>query len=119
MVHRKADDLLRDAVGYGKVLPGRRLQAPVSRELADQGIEVPAAVDVSRFQLFVQFVPRHAVLLRVHENRKVGVVVPHSRHVLEVRDAGDVPEAFAVGYCYLASGLDGLVHMLKIYKPYG
>ena len=46
-MHRKADDLLRDAVGDWKVLPCRGLQAPVRRELADQGIEVSAAVDVS------------------------------------------------------------------------
>ena len=46
VMHRKADDLLRDAVGDRKVLLRRRLQAPVCRELADQGIEVSAAVDV-------------------------------------------------------------------------
>lgn len=111
MVHRKADDLLGDAVGYRKVLPCRGLQPPVRRELADEGIEVSAAVDVSRFQLFVQLVPGHAVLLLVHEYREVGVVVPYARHVLEVRDAGNVPKALAVGDGHLVSCLDSLVHM--------
>ena len=114
MVHRKADDLLRDAVGYGKVLPGRRLQAPVSRELADQGIEVPAAVDVPGFQLIIEFISCHAVLLRVHENGEVGVVVPYARHVLEVGNAWDIPKALAVRRGHPAAGLYGRVHLTEV-----
>ena len=118
MVHRKADDPLRDAVGNRKVLLRSGLQASVRRELADQGIEVSAAVDISRFQLVVKFVPGHAVLLRIHEHREVRVVVPHARHVLEVCYAGNVPKALAVGNRHLVPGLDGLVHMPEIYKPH-
>ena len=118
MVHRKADDPLRDAVGNRKVLLRSGLQAPVRRELADQGIEVSAAVDISRFQLVVKFVPGHAVLLRVHEHREVRVVVPHARHVLEVCYAGNILQSLAVGNRHLVPGLDGLVHMSEIYKPH-
>ena len=46
MVHRKADDLLGDAVGDRKVLLRSGLKPSVRRELTDQGIEVSAAVDV-------------------------------------------------------------------------
>ena len=97
MVHRKADDLLRDAVGDRKVFLRSGFQTSVRRELADEGIEVSAAVDVPRLQFVVQFIPGHAVLLRVHEDREVRVIVPYARHILEVRDAGDVPKALAVG----------------------
>ena len=44
--------------------------------------------------------------------------MPNTRHVLEVRDAGDVPKALAVGNGHLVSCLDGLVHMLKVYQSY-
>lgn len=44
--------------------------------------------------------------------------MPYTGHVLEVRDAGDIPKALAVGNRYPVSGLDGLVHMLEIYKPH-
>ena len=118
MVHRKADDLLRYAVGYGKVLFRSGLQPPVRRELADQGIEVSAAVDVSRLQLFVQLVPRHAVLLRVHEDREVRIVVPNARHVLEVRDAGNIFKSLTVCDGHLVSRLDGLVNMFEVDKTH-
>lgn len=53
MMHGQADDLLRDAVRHRQVLPRGGLQAPVRRELADEGIEVSAAVDVPGFQFLV------------------------------------------------------------------
>ena len=118
VMHRKADDLLGDAVGDRKVFLRSGFQTSVRRELADEGIEVSAAVDVPRLQFVVQFIPGHAVLLRVHEDREVRVIVPYARHILEVRDAGDVPKALAVGDGDPVPGLDGLVHMLKIYQSY-
>ena len=56
MMHRKADDLLGDAVGDRKVLFRSGLQPSVRRELADQGVEVSAAIDVPRLQYVVQLV---------------------------------------------------------------
>ena len=44
--------------------------------------------------------------------------MPYTRHVLEVRDAGDIPKALAVGNRYPVPGLDGFVHMPEIYKPH-
>ena len=106
MMHGQADDLLRDAVRHGKVFPRGRLQATVGREVADKGIEVPAAVDVPRLQFVVQLVPCHAILLRVHEDGEIGVVVPHAGHVLEVGDTGDIPQALTVSGGHSASCLD-------------
>lgn len=106
MVHRQADDLLRDAVRHRQVLPRRRLQAPVRRELADERIEVPAAVDVPGFQPLVELVPGHAVLFRIYEDGEVGIVVPHAGHVLEIGEAGDIPQALTVSGGHSASCLD-------------
>ena len=114
MVHGQADDLLRNAVRYRQVLPRGRLQATVRREVADKGIEVPSAVDVPRLKFVVQLVPGHAVLLRVHENGEVGVVVPHARHVLEVGDAGDIPQALTIHRGHPAAGLYGRVHLTEV-----
>ena len=44
--------------------------------------------------------------------------MPYARHVLEVRDAGNTPKALAVGDGDPVPGLDGLVHMLKVYQSY-
>ena len=106
MMHGQADDLLRDAVRHWKVLPRGRLQTPVGREVTDKGIEIPSAVDVPRLQYVVQLVPCHAVLLRVHEDGEVGVVVPHAGHVLEVGDAGDIPQALTVSDGHFVSCLN-------------
>ena len=119
MMHGQADDLLRDAVRHRQVLPRGGLQAPVRRELADEGIEVPAAVDVPGFQLLVELVPGHAVLLRVHEDGEVGVVVPYAGHVLEVGDAGDVPQALTVSDGHSASDPDCFVHMPEVDQSHG
>lgn len=106
MMHGQADDLLSDAVRHGEVLPRGRPQTTVGREVTDKGIEVSAAVYVPRFQLLVQLVPGHSVLLRVHEDGEIGVVVPHAGHVLEVRYAGDVPQALTVSDGHFMSCLD-------------
>ena len=106
MMHGQADDLLRYAVRHGKVLPRGRLQATVGREVADKGIEVPSAVDVPRLQFVVQLVPCHAVLLCVHEDGEIGIVVPHVWHVLEVGDAGDIPQALTVSDGHFVSCLN-------------
>ena len=44
--------------------------------------------------------------------------MPYTGHVLEVRDAGNIPKALAVGNRYPVPGLDGFVNMLEIYKPH-
>ena len=44
--------------------------------------------------------------------------MPDARHVLEVRDAGNIFKSLAVGNRYPVPGLDGLVHMPEIYKPH-
>ena len=43
--------------------------------------------------------------------------MPYTGNVLEVRDAGNVPKALAVGNRYLVSGLDGFVHMPEVDEP--
>ena len=44
--------------------------------------------------------------------------MPYTGHVLEVRDAEDIPKALAVGNRYPMPGLDGLVHMLEVDEPH-
>ena len=44
--------------------------------------------------------------------------MPHARHVLEVRDAGNILQSLAVGYSHLVTGFDGLVHMSEVDKAH-
>lgn len=71
MVHGQADDLLGDPVRHGKVLRPRGVEPTVGRERAYERVEVPAAEDVVVLQLLIEAVARHAVFLRVHEDREV------------------------------------------------
>ena len=118
MVHGQADDLLGDPVRHGQVLGPRGVEPPVGRERADERVEVPASEDVVVLQLPVEVVAGHAVLLSVHEDREVGVVVPHARHVLEVGDALDIPQALAVELCYMPPCGDRPVDLPEIQQAY-
>ena len=119
MVHGQADDLLGDSVRNRQVLRPRGVEPPVGREGADERVEVPAAEDVVVFQLLIEAVARHAVFLRVHEDREVGVVVPHARHVLEVGDSLDALQPLAVQLRDMPPRGDCVVHMPEVDEPHG
>lgn len=119
MVHGQADDLFGDSVCHGKVLRPRGVEPTVSRERADERIEVPASEYIVVLQLLVEAVAGHAVLLRVHEDREVGVVVPHARHILEVGDSLDVLQPLAVQLRDMPPRGDCIAHMPEVDEPYG
>ena len=119
MVHGQADDLLCNPVRHRQVLRPRGVEPPVGRERADKRVEVPAAEDVVVLQLLIEAVARHAVFLRVHEDREVGVVVPHTGHVLEVGDSLDVLQTLAVQLRDMPPRGDCVVHMPEVDKPHG
>ena len=118
VVHGQADDLLGDPVCHRQVLRPRGVEPPVGRERADERVEVPASEDVVVLQLLVEVVARHAVLLSVHEDREVGVVVPHARHVLEVGDALDIPQPLAVELRHMPPCGDRPVDLPKVQQAY-
>ena len=108
MVHRQADDLLCDSVRHRQVL----------RLRGDERVEVPASEYIVVLQLLVEVVAGHAVLLRVHEDREVGIVVPYSGHVLEVGDALDVLQPLAVQLRDMPPRGNCVVHMPEIQQAY-
>lgn len=118
MVHGQADDLLGDAVRHRQVLGPRGIEPTVSRERADERVEVPASEYIVVLQLLVEVVAGHAVLLRVHEDREVGIVVPYSGHVLEVGDALDVLQPLAVQLRDMPPRGNCVVHMPEIQQAY-
>ncbi len=117
MVHGQADNLLGDPVRHRQVLRPRGVEPTVSRERADERVEVPASEYIVVLQLLVEVIARHAVLLRVHEDREVGVVVPHARHVLEVGDSLDAPQSFAIELCDMLSRRNRFVYLFKVKQP--
>ena len=119
MVHGQADDLFGDPVRHRQVLRPRGVEPPVGRERADERVEVPASEYIVVLHLLVEAVARHAVFLRVHEDREVGVVVPHARHVLEVGDALNVLQTLAVELSDMPPRGDCVVHMPEVDKPHG
>ena len=118
MVHGQADDLLGDPVRHRQVLGPRGIEPTVSRERADERVEVPASEYIVVLQLLVEVVAGHAVLLRVHEDREVGIVVPYSGHVLEVGDALDVLQPLAVQLRDMPPRGNCVVHMPEIQQAY-
>ena len=112
--HRQAEDLLGDARGDGEIVRRGARKAAVGREVAAQRIEIPAGHDVVRFELVVQLVARHAVLLRVDADREVRVVVPDAGDVVQHRNAGDVLQRLAVILRDLLAFCDLAVHDLQL-----
>ena len=119
MVHGQTDDLLGDSVRNRQVLGSRGVEPPVGREGADERVEVPAAEDVVVLQLLVEAVAGHAVFLRIHEDREVGVVVLHARHVLEVGDSLDFLQTLAIQLRDMPPRGDCVVHVPEVDEPHG
>ena len=119
MVHRQADDLLGNSVRHRQVLGPGGVETPVGRKRAYERVEVPASEYIVVLQLLVEAVAGHAVLLRIHEDREVGVVVPHARHVLEVGDSFDFLQTLAVQLRDMPPRGDCVVHMPEVDEPHG
>ena len=91
-------------------------KSTISGEGGYQRVEIPTTEDVLFFQFSIQAIAADSVFLFIDENREIGVVMLHARHILEATDAGYTCQFLAIGVGnHLAAG-NGGIHLLQVQK---
>ena len=119
VVHGKADDAVSHAVGNRKVVGTGTVETTVGAELADEGVEISAAIDALLPHAEIELVTRLTIFLLMNEDGKIAVVVAHTGKVIPKIYAGDITKGFTVADGYLVARLDGCVNLTEVEQTIG
>ena len=114
VMHGQANHAARHLVCPWKILRSRAREPPISAEGADKRIEIPPSQNTVLFHLEIQFIPRHPVFFRIHENGEIGIVVADIGHIVKEGDARDTTQCFPIPDSNLMPCFDGRIHLLEI-----
>lgn len=118
-MHRKAEHRICHTVGVRQVVWSGAVEAAVGGKVGDKGVKITAGKDVVRAHFIVERIAGHAVMLRIDEDREVGVVVSDARHIIEEGDALHATQSGAVEVGHVVTKLDGGIHLTEVEQAVG
>lgn len=116
-IQRQTNNLPRYPVGNLQVItPGRR-QSPVGREIADQRIKIPPAIDIVTPQTLINGITTLTILLLINQHRQIGVGVTHTLRFRRKPQSPDTRKTLTVEGCKSLATHDIVVDVLQLHQP--
>jgi len=116
-IQRQTDNLPRYPVGNLEVIAPGRGQSPVGREIADQRIKIPPAIDVVTPQSLINGITTLTILLLINHHGQISVGVTHTLRL------GRKPQSLYTGKTLAVDGgkrlapHDIVVDVLQLHQP--
>ena len=116
-IQRQTDNLPRHPVGNLEIIAPGRGQSPIGREIADQRIKIPSAIDVVTPQSLINGITTLTILLLINHHRQIGVGVTDTLRLRRKTQSPDTGKTLAVDGGKRLATHDIVVDMLQLHQP--